>query len=254
MKVGINPGELYHLFSSSSLSPSRDAHGCKRKRGRRKNGPPLLRHLESWGLFSFLCRCSGGFSVLFPPSFSSDMMKSQKNIQYIHGHRRCLLHSGNRDEENEERSQSLCSALPQREEKNSFVIYVTASSISSSSSLLDPSRVPPSFGDSLRSPANFKLLIHIWRGGGGGCYCFLFFSRPWASSGEKGGERAGTPYEVFFAVFALEGTTTTNDVDVDVRRSRSNEGLFEDEGGGGRRNWEGREIPTETQRGRRLQG
>ena len=41
----------------------------------------------------------------------------------------------------------------------------------------------------------------------------------------------------FFAVFALEGT---NDVTVDARRSRSNEGLFEDgEDGGARRRQKG---------------
>ena len=65
LKVGINPGELYHLFSvvSSSLSLSTShhvAHGCKRKRGRRKNG---RHHPESLGLFFFLCRC-GFFSLL----------------------------------------------------------------------------------------------------------------------------------------------------------------------------------------------
>lgn len=39
----------------------------------------------------------------------------------------------------------------------------------------------------------------------------------------------------FFAVFALEGT---NDVTVDARRSRSNEGLFEDGEDGGARRWQ----------------
>ena len=129
LKVGINPGELYHL--SLSLSPlhiaSRDAHGCKRKRGRRKNGRQAIAIPKvGWGLFFFLCRCSGGggFRALLLP-FSSDMMKSQKNIQYIHGRRRrCLLHSGNRDEENEERSRLPASSAvpPHRGEK--FFCYL----------------------------------------------------------------------------------------------------------------------------------
>ena len=129
LKVGINPGELYHLSSPSPLHiASRDAHGCKRKRGRRKNGRQAIAIPKvGWGLFFFLCRCSGGggFRALLLP-FSSDMMKSQKNIQYIHGRRRrrCLLHSGNRDEENEERSRLPASSAvpPHRGEK--FFCYL----------------------------------------------------------------------------------------------------------------------------------
>ena len=130
LESGNKSGRVISSLLSLSPSPlhiaSRDAHGCKRKRGRRKNGRQAIAIPKvGWGLFFFLCRCSGdggGFRALLLP-FSSDMMKSQKNIQYIHG-RRCLLHSGNRDEENEERSRLPASSAvpPHRGEK--FFCYL----------------------------------------------------------------------------------------------------------------------------------
>ena len=177
-----------------------------------------------------MCRCSGGggFRALLLP-FSSDMMKSQKNIQYIHGRRRCAAvfctaGIGMR------RTRREVAFPPPRlcrrtEEKNSFVIYVIASSISFSSS--SPfSGIPPPFGDSHRSPANFKLLIHIWRR----LLLFSFFPlsarprvRPWASSREKGsggGERGRPPYEVFSPCLLWRERTTSPSTRGDLDRMK----------------------------------
>ena len=207
-----------------------------------------------------MCRCSGGggFRALLLP-FSSDMMKSQKNIQYIHGRRRrrCLLHSGNRDEENEERSRLPASSAvpPHRGEK--FFCYlchrqqhlVLFFSLSLES--------PPPFGDSHRSPANFKLLIHIWSR----LLLFSFFPlsarprvRPWASSREKGsggGERGRPPYEVFSPCLLWRERATSPSTRGDLDRMKDFLKTGKTAARGGGRRARGRKIPTEREEGQR---
>ena len=143
------------------------------------------------------------------------------------------------------------------EEKNSFVIYVIASSISSSSS--SPfSGIPPPFGDSHRSPANFKLLIHIWSR----LLLFSFFPlsarprvRPWASSREKGsggGERGRPPYEVFSPCLLWRERTTSPSTQGDLDRMKDFLKTGKTAARGGGRRARGRKIPTEREEGKEV--